>query len=77
MTNFERMGVNYQFDANSIEEANKFFKRSCECCCNKGRRAKCNQCAIEYTHNLVVAYFNDKAKENNNHQHKYNSKANV
>lgn len=64
MTKFERVGVNYQFDANSIEEANKSFAHSCKCCCNKGIRLECDKCAIEYTHQLVVAYFAD--KENNN-----------
>lgn len=62
MSNFERIGVNHQFDAHSIEEANKAFAHSCEVCCSKGRYSNCNQCAIDYTHQLVVAYFNDKNK---------------
>lgn len=62
MTKFERIGVNYQFDATNIEEANKSFAHSCECCCNKGIRLECDKCAIEYTHRLVAAYFTDKNK---------------
>lgn len=64
MTKFEQVGVNYQYDANNIKEANKSFKYSCECCCNKGLRLNCDRCAIAHTHNLVVAYFNDNRKEN-------------
>lgn len=75
MTKFEKIGVNYQFDANNIEEANKAFERSCNACCHMGRHAKCKQCAIDCTHKMVVAYFNDKAKEND--KHKCNNKTNV
>lgn len=60
MTKFEQVGVNYQYDANNIEEANKSFQHSCNCCCNKGIRIECDKCAIAHTHALVVAYFNDK-----------------
>lgn len=60
MTKFERIGVNYQFDATNIEDANKAFSNSCKCCCNKGIRLECDKCAIEYTHQLIVAYFADK-----------------
>lgn len=75
MTKFEKIGVNYQFDANNIEEANKAFERSCNACCHMGRRAKCKQCAIDCTHTMVVAYFNDKAKEDKNR--KYNSNPHI
>lgn len=64
MIKFERIGVNYQYDADSIEEANKSFEHSCECCCTKGIRLDCDRCAIAVAHNHVVAYFSDKkAKE--------------
>lgn len=66
MTNFERMGVNRQCDAHSIEEANEAFAYSCEICCSKGRYSNCKKCAIEYTHRLIVAYFNDKNRSLNN-----------
>lgn len=60
MTKFEQVGVNYQYDANSIKEANKSFEYSCNCCCNKGIRLNCDKCAIAHTHALVVACFNDR-----------------
>ena len=59
MTKFERVGVNFQYDARDIDEANKSFAYSCECCCTKGMRIDCDRCAIAHMHNLVVAYFND------------------
>lgn len=60
MTKFEQVGVNYQYDATSIKEANKSFEYSCNCCCSKGIRLSCDKCAIAHTHALIVAYFNDK-----------------
>lgn len=62
MTKFETVGVNYQYDANNIKEANKSFQHSCNCCCNKGMHLNCDCCAISHVHNLVVAYFNDKER---------------
>lgn len=63
MLKFEQIGVNYQYDANNIHEANKAFKYSCECCCSKGIRLECDRCKIAVVHNLVVAYFNDKEQK--------------
>lgn len=60
MTKFEQIGVNYQYDATNIHEANKSFMHSCKCCCNKGIRLECDRCAISITHSMVCAYFNDK-----------------
>lgn len=65
MTKFEQIGVNRQYDADNIKESNTAFARSCECCCSKGMKLDCTQCAIAYVHNLVVAYFNDKGVCNN------------
>lgn len=62
MTKFETIGVNRQYDAASIEEANKAFSRSCDCCCNKGIHLDCEKCSIAYVHSMVVAYFADEAK---------------
>lgn len=59
MIKFERIGVNFQYEATSIEQANKSFAYSCECCCNKGVRLECDRCAIAHAHGLVVAYFDD------------------
>lgn len=64
MTKFEQIGINFQYDANSIHEANRNFKYSCDCCCNKGMQLSCDRCSISYVHSLVVASFNDsKGKE--------------
>lgn len=60
VTKFEQIGINYQYDANNIYEANKAFKRSCDCCCNKGIKINCDKCNIAFVHSLVVAYFDDK-----------------
>ena len=57
MTKFEQMGINYQYDARTKEEANRSFKYSCECCCNRGMHIECERCAIACVHNLVVASF--------------------
>lgn len=65
MTKFETVGVNYQYDANSIREANKSFEHSCNCCCNKGMHLDCDHCAIAHVHALVVAYFNDTEGKDN------------
>lgn len=63
MTKFETVGVNYQYEANSIHEANKKYAYSCNCCCSKGIHLSCEHCAIEQAHNMVVAYFNDKMQK--------------
>lgn len=60
MTKFEQVGVNYQYDANSIQEANKAFQYSCNCCCHKGMHIDCDRCAIACAHNLVVACLNER-----------------
>ena len=66
MTNFESVGISYQYDATTIEQANKSFKYSCDCCCSKGRHAECDRCAIANVHALIVAYFNDRDKTKEN-----------
>lgn len=60
MTKFEQIGISYQYDAASTKEANKAFRYSCECCCNKGMHLDCDHCAIACVHSLVVAYFDEK-----------------
>ena len=62
MTKFETIGVNRQFDAINVEEANKAFAHSCEVCCKKGMHIECDKCHIAYTNTLICAYFNDKAQ---------------
>jgi hypothetical protein len=60
MIKFEQVGVNFQYEATSLQEANKAFKYSCDCCCNKGIKLECDKCAIACAHSLVVAYFDGK-----------------
>ena len=60
MSYFEQRGISMQYDAISLEDANKKFQRSCDCCCHKGRNVPCDKCHIAEAHSLVVAYFNDK-----------------
>lgn len=62
MTKFETVGIGYQYDACSKSEANRSFRYSCACCCQKGMRIECDRCAIAHTHSMVVAYFDDNEK---------------
>ena len=41
MTYFETVGVDYQYNAKNIKEANKAFEYSCNCCCTKGIHIEC------------------------------------
>lgn len=60
MTKFEQVGVNMQYDSETKEVAQQKFSRSCECCCCKGMQIKCDNCAIETAHKLVMASFENK-----------------
>lgn len=60
MTKFEQVGVNYQNDAESKEQANRSFRYSCECCCTRGLRIEYDRCAIAVAHNLTIAAFENK-----------------
>lgn len=60
MDSFEQIGVNYQYAAPTLEQAQRSFTYSCKCCINKGRNKPCDRCAIEQVHNMVCAIFNDK-----------------
>lgn len=59
MTKFEQIGVNYQYDAKSKDDANRSFAYSCKCCCQRGMRIECDRCAIEIAHSLVIAAFEE------------------
>lgn len=61
MSKFEQIGINYQYAARDMEDANNKFEYSCNCCCNRGRNVPCDRCGIAVAHNLVVACFTDKA----------------
>ena len=59
MTRFEQVGVNYQYNAETKNQALKSFMHSCYCCCMKGMRIDCDRCAIAEAHKNVVACFAD------------------
>lgn len=65
MTKFEQVGVSMQYSSATKEIAQKKFSRSCECCCCKGMAIRCEVCAIETAHKLVIASFeiNESDKE--------------
>jgi len=63
MTKFEQIGINYQFESSTKEEALRNFQHSCYCCCMRGMRIECDRYAIEATHKHVVATFESKPKE--------------
>ena len=58
MTKFEQVGANYQYSANTKEDAGRSFRYSCRCCCERGMHIDCDHCAIAAAHDLVVAAFN-------------------
>jgi hypothetical protein len=60
MTKFEQVGANYQYTANTKEEADRSFRYSCRCCCERGMRIECDRCAIAVAHELVIAAFDSK-----------------
>lgn len=62
MTKFEQVGVNMQYDSTTKEIAQQKFSRSCECCCHMGLFIKCDKCAIETVHKLVLASFETNKK---------------
>lgn len=55
MTKFEQVGINYQYAAETKEQARRSFDHSCNCCCNRGMRIDCDRCAIAVAHNHVIA----------------------
>lgn len=63
MTKFEQIGVNYQYEAQTKQEAGRSFRYSCRCCCERGMRIDCDNCAISFAHNLVIAAFDSKSVE--------------
>ena len=62
MTKFEQIGINYQCEARTKEEALRAFQHSCYCCCMRGMRIECERCAIAVVHNHTIAAFESKDK---------------
>lgn len=62
---FEEVGISRQYDAGTIEDARKAFRRSCECCCERNMPMRCETCSIAYVHRLVCACISDAMHEKN------------
>lgn len=62
MHKFEQIGINFQYDASTKEQAIRSFKISCNICCRKGMRIDCDRCAIAEAHSLIMTCF-DARKE--------------
>lgn len=54
MTNFERIGIAHQDDADTVEDARKAFADSCQRCAYKGRPMDCETCAIAQWHPIRI-----------------------
>lgn len=63
MTKFEQVGVNFQHDAITKEQARRSFDYSCNCCCNRGMHIDCDRCAIAAAHKLTIAALDTKMHE--------------
>ena len=58
MTKFEMIGANKQYAAKTAEEAEAQFNASCTMCCTSIRCwRKCERCAIETAHRIVMNGF--------------------
>lgn len=62
MTNFEKIGVNRQYDAETKEQANTEFDISCYTCthCSRANWCSCHACQIRLAHDYMIAYLSDK-----------------
>lgn len=63
MSKFEQVGINYQYEAKTKEEASRSLRYSCRCCCERGMHIECDRCGIAVAHDLVVAAFDSKLQE--------------
>lgn len=54
MTRFEERGVNRQYDAGSISEAQRALAKSCEICSTQGKYIRCSSCMIASVHQIVT-----------------------
>ena len=57
---FEERGIERQYNARNIIEADRAFAKSCDFCCSRGKHLNCDRCRIASAHNTVVAIFNNK-----------------
>ena len=56
---FIEIGIQYQQNSSTKEEANKMFLRSCNICCNRGLHIDCDKCEIAAVHELTIAILDD------------------
>lgn len=61
-TKFQQIGVQYQQDAITPQEAKKSFSLSCRICTSRGINMDCDRCQIASAHNMTMAIFNDLAE---------------
>ena len=54
MTNFEEKGVALQNESRTRIQAENRFKYSCDLCCNRGLRIRCDSCAINAAHESMM-----------------------
>lgn len=55
MTKFETVGVQFQHEAVTKEEAVRSFQYSCRVCSERGIRIDCDRCCIASTHAVTIA----------------------
>lgn len=70
MTTFEQIGVNYQLQSTTPQQAQKSFEYSCNCCVGKSRCLynTCDNCAIRQVHTQTMAIFADNKMEAKKHK---------
>lgn len=56
MSNFEAIGIDYQYNARTIAGAKRAFEISCNKCTTTGKHIECAKCAIASVHNNIVNY---------------------
>jgi hypothetical protein len=67
MTRFEQIGVNKQYCAHNIDEANNNFSDSCTRCSTSGRHRDCDRCSITLAHEFMLIFLNTKQHKINIH----------
>jgi hypothetical protein len=56
---FQNMGIQFQMDSDSPQEARKAFKVSCNICVTRGLNVECKVCPIKAYHEQTIAVFAD------------------
>ena len=61
MSKFLDIGVNKQYSAISIRQAEFYYEQSCRLCITHGRRARCEHCPIACANENVIQILNSMA----------------